>query len=83
MSKDFERLAPECRATAKLSAEERVRLALTERWISYPRAALARIDHKPCSEPLRRMFYLASASVTHRTGRVSGPPAAFGRPSRA
>jgi replication-associated recombination protein RarA len=57
MSEEFEHLAPECRAAAKLSAEERVRLALTERWISYPRAALAlsRLEHLLAYPPRDRM----------------------------
>lgn len=57
MSEEFEHLAPECRATAKLSAEERVRLALTERWISYPRASLAlsRLGHLMAYPPRDRM----------------------------
>lgn len=57
MSEEFEHLAPECRAAAKLSAEERVRLALTERWISYPRAALAlsRLGHLLAYPPRDRM----------------------------
>jgi Bacterial TniB protein len=57
MSEEFEHRVPECRATAKLSAEERVRLALTERWISYPRAALAlsRLGHLLAYLPRDRM----------------------------
>ena len=66
MSEDFEHLAPECRATAKLSAEERVRLALTERWISYPRAALAlsRLGHLLAYPPRDRMSCLLLYGAT-------------------
>jgi hypothetical protein len=47
MSDEFEHLAHQCRSSAKLDADERVRLALTERWIGYPKAsfALNRLRH--------------------------------------
>jgi replication-associated recombination protein RarA len=47
MSDEFEHLAHQCRSSAKLDADERIRLALTERWIGYPKAsfALNRLRH--------------------------------------
>ena len=57
MSESLDHLAPECQEEAGFSAEARIRATLTERWIAYPRAALAleRLHHLLNYPPRDRM----------------------------
>jgi Bacterial TniB protein len=57
MNESFDHLALECREEAALDPKARIRAALTERWIGYPRAALTleRLNHLLNYPPRDRM----------------------------